>query len=162
MVVGDYGARNELREHGYVSTVVYQVLLGLCLASVYVNDVGDVLEGVEADTDREDYILHGKALVEEMVDVLRAEGPVFEEYEPPEVEKYAEGQPQFLQIMALLDELPDYEVQQDSQQEQHYVNGFPHAEAVKNDASRKYYKIAIFHLRCGVCFLEKEEYRQQE
>ena len=160
MVVGHDRTGYELREHSYISSVVYQVLFGFCLASEYVNDVGDVLEGVEADTYGEYDILYGKALVEEMIDVLSAEGPVFEEYQPPEVEKYAEGKPKLLSMPAVLYELPDYEVEQYRQQEKKYIDRLFYAEAVKYHASGEQNEVLVFLPDGGIYYHKnRQEYK---
>ena len=70
-----------------------KVLFGTGLFAVDVYDVGDVLEGVEADSDWEDYVLDSQSRMEERIYIFGAESPVFEEYQPPEVKDYANGQP---------------------------------------------------------------------
>ena len=47
------GARNELREHDHIGTKVDDVALGLHIPAVDINGVGQGLEGVEADAQRQ-------------------------------------------------------------------------------------------------------------
>ncbi len=47
------GARNELREHDHIGTKVDDVALGLHVPAVDVDGVGEGLEGVEADAQRQ-------------------------------------------------------------------------------------------------------------
>ena len=143
VIEGNDRTCDELREHTDICAVVYEVLFSLRLTSVNIGYVGDILEGVEADTDREDNILYGKALVEDGVDVLGTEGPVLEENEPPEVKGNAEKEPELLGVSAVFDELTHYEVEQICQQEKRDVNGLSHAEAVEYGASRKDNEVLI-------------------
>ena len=53
-------------------------------AFINIDNIGHYLECIKAYTYGEDYILYGKAMMEEVIDVLGAEGPVLEENQPPE------------------------------------------------------------------------------
>lgn len=137
MIVSNDRTRDELREHTYVCAVVYEIFLSLSLAFIDIGNVRNILECVKADTDREDDILNGKARMQQRIDVFAAESPVLEKYQPPEVKDCTKKQPCLFSMAAFFNELPDYEVEQSSQQEKIDVDGFLYAETVKNNAARE-------------------------
>ena len=156
-IISNYRACDKLREHTDVCAVVDETAFRRCFFPVNVNYVGHVLERVEADTYGEDYIFQRKVCAEENIDILRTESPVFEEYQPPEIESDAEYQPRLFIFRCILYELPDDEVEHIRQQEKNDINGLFHAHAVKNDTSEKDHK--IFHFDAAY-FLQPRTFSQ--
>ena len=77
VVVTYDGTRDKLGEHRNVSREVYGVLLRL-LAAVYVNDVGNDLEGVEGDTDGKNDLEKRDRGSENLIEVIYKEVHILE------------------------------------------------------------------------------------
>ncbi len=137
-------ACDKLGEHTDVCAVVDKTSFRRRFPSVNIDDVGNVLEGVEAYSYRQDNVLQRQVRTEEDVDVFGAECPVLEEDEPPEIECHAEDEPRFFEFRGVLDELTDYEIQHIRQQEEDNINGLFDAQTVENHTAQKNDKIFIF------------------
>ena len=80
IAVFDDGARDELREHDHVGAEVDDIALRLHIPAVDVDGVGQGLEGVEADAQRQgaDALDLGKAGAQQGIDAAQNEVCVFE------------------------------------------------------------------------------------
>ena len=156
-VICNYRACDKLREHTDIRSVVDKTSLRRGFLPVDIYNIRHILERVETDAYREYDISESQARSEESIDILRAECPVFEENEPPEIERCTKYEPRFLVFREVLDELSDNEVEHIRQQEKNYINGLFYAQTIKNDAPEQNNQIFVFSGNGGISYQKNRQ-----
>ena len=156
-MVTDDGARDELGEHCNVSGKVDGVLLCL-FASVYVNDVGDDLEGVEGDTDRKNDLKKRDRGSEDLVEVIYKEVHILEVEHKGNYAGYGKSDEQFgnFTLTELLDKKSE-DISEDDRDD-HQSRVLYSAPGVEEKRERK--QDGIFKLK-GYDIV-KQDYRRKE
>ena len=136
VVVTNDGTRDELGEHCNVSRKVDGVLLRL-LAAIYVNDVGDDLEGVEGDTDRKNDLQKRDRGAEDLVEVVNEEVHILEVEHKGNYAGYSKSDEQFRDF--LLAELLDEKTEDISENDRddHKSRVFYSAPSVEEERERE-------------------------
>ena len=157
VVVTDDGTRDELGEHCNVSGKVDGVLLRL-LSAVYVNNVGDDLEGVEGDSDWKNDLQKRDLGAEDLVEVVDEEVHILEVEHKGNYAGYSKSDEQFRDF--LLAELLDEKTEDISENDRddHKSRILYSAPSVEEERERK--KDCVLELKGND--IVKQNYRGKE
>ena len=127
--IPDNRAGDQLRKHGHVGSEVYKVLLYRNFSFIYINNVGESLEGIEGNTYGKRQLPVGNIHRQDGVDVVQEETVIFEESQDRQVYYYSkpETEPEkpFIIFFPVFMDLNTADiVKEDAEKHQEYVYWF--------------------------------------
>ena len=127
--IPDDRAGDQLREHGHVGTEIYKILLYRNLSFVYVDNIGESLEGIEGNSYRKSQLPVRNIHRENGVDIVQQEAVIFEESQDRQVYHYGEPEAETEKLFIIffpvfLDLNTADIVKEDAEKHQEYVYRF--------------------------------------
>ena len=127
--IPDDRASDQLRKHGHVSAEIYKILLYRNLSFVYIDNIGEGLEGIERNSYRKRQFPVGNIHRENGVEIVQQEAVIFEESQDPQVYHYGEPETEteklFIIFFPVFMDLNTADiVKEDAEKHQEYVYRF--------------------------------------
>ena len=161
--IADNRSGDELRKHRDIEQQMKRILLNVDLLPVEVNDIGEDLERIEADADRQCQVRNGQTDAGDQVKVLDDEAAVLEHAEQPDIKDQAEdhnelGAALFFALLAAADAETEEVVHQDACEQQDDIDRL--APCIENE--RKHRQGQIFDCQRRRKPVAKEAYGQKQ